>query len=395
MALRHPHDPHVSRAAICISAVNTIVYLLWFLAAVFASPVAPVIAKEPEEGPTYALLLDYIQMENRRAPLVEFARTGQAVDHDLSRENRRYISQNDALLDKIKTELDSNDLQWQLRTATQRLMVVPEKHPEYAALFEAYCRTVVDYVLEKTQLPNPYGAIATLDGPPAEAFDAGQNRVTAYLVHNIADVYTEEYIFFDHCKQERKISIKLDNRSYLGEIGSYSSYLIIEGEQRYTFERNPYTLWRNSAENPLNVFVAPVEETLHIALRKATEAAIRSRLGETPPQTLEDIEAVVEEWLAVEEAVVGGLVNALMPEILDTFVAPDASAELAQSLAERQAFEKYRYLAKGVALVDRLGLQSAIRIYLSQPRQFKTLLTMPAAETTAEPVEASQPHRQG
>jgi hypothetical protein len=357
------------------------------LAVIFLIPVKAVHGRSPDDGQTYALLLDYIQMDNRRTPLVEFTRTGQGVDQALNEENRRYISQNDALLGKIRAELGSDNLHWQLRQATQRLMVVPEKHPQYAALFEAYCRSVVDYVLEQTQLPNPYGAIATLKAPPKEALRSGEKGITAYLVHNIVDVYTEEYIFFDDRNQDRKISIKLDNRSYLGEIGSYSSYLVIEGGQHYSFERNPYTLWRNSAENPLNVFIAPVEETLHIALRGATESAIQSQLEAEPPITLNDIESVADEWLAVEEAVVGGLVSALMPAILDRFLDGEAAAGLHQSLIERQAFDKYRYLEQGMALVGRLGIQPAIRFYQDQPQQFKALLTGPGPGTTAQPSE--------
>ena len=237
---------------------------------------------EESQDYDYAMLLDFIQMEDRKGPLVEFKQTSEEVDSNLSLENRRFISQNEALLGKIRTELHSDDLHWRLIDATKRLMVVPEKHPAYAALFESYCRTAVDYVLQETALPNPYRAIATLGGSlPAPPLPDG-NGITAYLVHNIADVYTEEYAFFDAGNQDRNVRIKLDNRVYPGEIGSYTSYLVIGEGAQFSFERNPYTLWRNSAANPINVFIAPIEETLHIALRDATEKAIRARLAVFP-----------------------------------------------------------------------------------------------------------------
>ena len=329
----------------------------------------------PEASPNYAMLLDFIQMEDRKGPLVEFQQTGQDIDADLSRENRDFISQNEALLGKIRSELNSDELRWRLVDATQHLMVVPQNQGDYAALFESYCRSVVDYVLQKTALPNPYRTIATLRSSPATPEVPWGEGITAYLVHNVADVYTEEYAFFDAAHTDRSVRIKLDNRVYLGEIGSYSSYLVINEGARYSFEHNPYTLWRDSAANPLNVFIAPIEETLHISLRGTTEEAIKNRLSRCPPDSRADIEAVVEEWMAVEEAAVGGLVSALLPGVLDRFLEGDASADIERAFAERKQFEKYRFLDRGIAVVDELGLLAAIRVYREDPWQFKSLLT--------------------
>jgi hypothetical protein len=262
-------------------------------------------------------------------------------------------------------------------------MVVPEAHPDYAALFERYCYAVIDYVLQETRLPNPYQAITTLDGPPADPIHSVDDGITAYLVHNIADVYSEEYEFFAALDSDRSIRITLDNRTYRGEIGSYSSFLVVDEDRQYRFEHNPYTLWRNSAEDPLNVLIAPVEETLHIALRDATEGAIKSRLTDQPPSTRADMEAVVEEWLAIEEAAVGGLVSALLPEILDRFVEGDSTADVMRTLAERQAFDKYRYLDQGIAVVNTIGIESTIAVYLEQTQHFKAMLASPPSDGTA------------
>ena len=359
------------------SLIRRIAFLALLLIASQVLVSAALAGNPPEESPNYAMLMDFIQMEDRKGPLVEFRQTSEDVDADLSRENRRFISENKVLLGKIRTELNSDQLHWRLVEATKHLMVVPEKHAAYAALFESYCRSVVDYVLQKTELPNPYQAIATLEGPPATPAAVHVGGITAYLVHNIADVYTEEYAFFDAANKDHSVRIKLNNRVYLGEVGSYSSYLVINEGPLYSFERNPYTLWRNSAENPLNVFIAPIEETLHIALRNTTEEAIKNRLIRRPPDSLNDIEAVVEEWMAVEEAVVGGLVNALLPEVLDRFLEGGTAVDMEKAFAERRQFEKYRFLDRGIALVDEMGLSSAIRIYREDPGQFKSLLIPP------------------
>ncbi len=335
-------------------------------------------------------LLDFIRMEERQDPLVEFIQTSEGLDAALSRENRRFISQNEGLLEDIRTELNGNALSWKLRQATTRLMVVPEAHPDYAALFERYCYAVIDYVLQETRLPNPYQAITTLEGPPADPIRSVDDGITAYLVHNIADVYSEEYEFFAALDSDRSIRITLDNRTYRGEIGSYSSFLVVDEDRQYRFEHAPYTLWRNSAEDPLNVLIAPVEETLHIALRDATEGAIKSRLTDQPPSTRADMEAVVEEWLAIEEAVVGGLVSALLPEILDRILEGDSTADVMRTLAERHAFDKYRYLDQGIAVVNTIGIESTIAVYLEQTQHFKAMLASPPSDHTATADEDTQ-----
>jgi hypothetical protein len=335
-------------------------------------------------------LLDFIRMEERQDPLVEFTQIREGLDAALSQENRRFISQNEGLLEDIRTELKGNDLNWKLRQATTRLMVVPIAHPDYAALFERYCYAVIDYVLQETRLPNPYQAITTLDGSPADPIRSGDEGITAYLVHNIADVYSEEYEFFAAIDSDRSIRITLDNRTYRGEIGSYSSFLVVDEDRQYRFEHNPYTLWRNSADDPLNVLIAPVEETLHIALRDATEGAIKSRLTDQPPSTRADMEAVVEEWLAIEEAAVGGLVSALLPEILDRILEDNSTGDVMRTLAERHAFDKYRYLDQGIAVVNSIGIQSTIAVYLEQTHHFKAMLASPPSDRTATADEETQ-----
>ena len=141
---RHANDGHLAHtgrrrlpAGICTLTMGLLVTFFMGAAGVLAE-------NRSEEPRNYTALLDFIQMEDRKGPLVEFRQTSGDVDSDLSRENRQFISQNQALLGKIRTELDIEELQWRLIEATKRLMVVPESHSTYADLFESYCRSVVD-----------------------------------------------------------------------------------------------------------------------------------------------------------------------------------------------------------------------------------------------------------
>jgi hypothetical protein len=325
------------------------------------------------------LLFAFIQKEDQRDPLVAFGKTENRVDETLSRENRAYLGRNQDLLARIRAQLASDSLQWKLAQASTRLMIVPERRPTYAALFENYCQAAVDFVLHKTRLPDPYRAIATFRGEAAsqETASDGEGGITAYLVHNIADVYTEEYVFTAAGDGSARVKIKLSNRNYTGEVGSYSSYLVIGENQQYEFVRSPYTLWRNSADDPLNVLIAPIEETLHIALRHATEDAIKRRLLSQPSVSRPVIDRVVEEWLAVEEAAVGGLVRKLMPEIITRFLTTWPREDIDATLHARRAFDKYRYLQHGVRIVEELGIEVFIDLYRNDPQAFRTMLVAP------------------
>ncbi len=321
----------------------------------------------------------FILEGKQREPLLAFGKIRHQVEPSLSQDNRAYLSDNTILMEKIRAELASDVLRWRLAQASTQRMIVPEQRPRYAALFERYCQSAVDFVLARTRLPSPDLAIATFNGEDRRgAAPAAEGGVTAYLVHHIADVYTEEYVFFAAEDSGAQVTIELSNRNYTGEVGSYSSYLFYDEDQKLEFVHSPYSLWRSSAEDPLNVLIVPVEETLHIALRHFTEAAIKHRLATCRDRSRPFIDQVVEEWLAVEEAAVGGLVRQLMPEVMSRFLPDWPQANLDATFQARRSFDKYRYLNQGVRIVEALGIEAFIDLYRQDPRAFRAMLSPPS-----------------
>lgn len=349
------------------------VWVFIFVCRLFSA--VPVAVASPSQGLfDYNRLLGYIQSENLEAPLVLLSDSAGEFDERLNQANLAYLNENKGLLAQIQNRLAADTLKWRLAGSSKRLLVVPERRGDYAELFERYCREAIAYALAVTQLPNPYVRIATLNGPVSLAEEATTGGVTAYLVHNIADEYIEEYLFFNQEDAQTKIKIKLSNRVFTGRIGSYTSKLTFGPDSRIEFVHEPYTLWQNNAKNPINVLVAPIEETLHITLRTATETAIRQRLQQAAPQSIQAVQQVVNEWMAVEEAIVGGLVARLMPEIFARLLSGPLQAELTASLAERDLHEQYRYLQQGVRVVSDLGVRPAIALYTSEPLRFQQLI---------------------
>ena len=78
--------------------------------------------------------------------------------------------------------------------------------------------------------------------------------------------------------------------------------------------------------------------------------------------------------MAVEEAIVGGLVARLMPEIFDRLLSGPMQKEITESLDQRDVHEQYRYLREGIRVVDDLGVRPAIDLYFSEPTRFQQLI---------------------
>jgi hypothetical protein len=335
----------------------------------------PVVAMNASNTTTdYMRLMDYIQKEDLSDPLMVFGGIEENFDRRLNQENLAYINANSELLKQIQSHISGDHLRWQLNTSFKQLWVVPEQRDEYARLFEQYCRDAVEFLLRRIDQPSPYRTIATLKGPLPEPRLTGQAGITAYLVHNIADEYIEEYLFFNQDNDENRIKIKLSNREFDGKIGSYTSKLVIGAENQFEFVRENFTVWQNSARNPYNVFIVPIEETLHIILRSATEQAMHEELTHLKPEKLQEVKDVIDHWMAVEEAVVGGLVWQIMPELLDQLAQGVSKLPLAQTMAERDAHEQYRFLDKGIDLVTRLGVDETIHLYKSSAKEFQSKL---------------------
>ena len=140
------------------------------------------------------------------------------------------------------------------------------------------------------------------------------------------------------------------------------------------FLKEKYTIWQNSAENPYTALMVPAEETLHIALRDHTERAIRNTLVGMDPQSPKNAQKIVEDWIAVEEAVIGGIVFLLLPPILEDYLVGLPESWIAKDRDAKIQHERYRYLEKGITVVEKIGYQEAIRLYSENPATFRDLL---------------------
>lgn len=163
-------------------------------------------------------------------------------------------------------------------------------------------------------------------------------------------------------------------RTFIGEIGSYSSMLEVQDDGTIKFKRNRYTIWQNSAEMPYNALIVPIEETLHIALRPNTESAIRQQVRTLENKSHQDIEEIVEQWISIEEAIVGGLVNVFFPQVVSKYLADFPQSEIEKSVHAKFSLKRYRYLQKGIEVIRSMGIKTAIGIYRRNPEILRDML---------------------
>ncbi len=319
-------------------------------------------------------LFDYIRLENKTSPLHPIGDFEANKDPAVHAANIEYLRNNNELLDKIRADLGDQKLHWQLKSLYSRLAYVPERRPEYITLYETYCRIVIGEILAQTELPDPYEGIYTLSEAVPSLPMSG--KVCAYIVHNLSSEIRAEYEFQNETNQA--VAVELSGSYFVGEVGSYSSFLSVDDNGNIDFARDRYTIWQNSAQNPYTALMTPVEETLHIAMRESTEMAIRAVLErniDKDGKFFRPVSEIVDEWISIEEALVGGLVYCLLPPILEKQIGVAPSVFIDRDIETKSGFPKYRHLRQGIELVKRMGHKDAIKTYLGDPVAFRNLLS--------------------
>jgi len=318
----------------------------------------------------YSPLVELLKTQHKEeAPLYAFNPFEDAFDEEANSLGLQFFNENPRLVSNLRKDLGPGEIEWRLEQSRQRLLFVPEKREQMARLFEDYCSQVIDYTLEKTKLENPYVEIVTLAKEIPELPEQG---VTVFLVHNLAEEVMGTYVFSN--PDRRSVKVDLSRKTFLGEVGSYTTNIFLQGQGGPEFRWDRFTIWQTTARNPFAVLCVPVEETLHIAVREHTHRAIEEQFGANAAKDAGELEGIVADWMAVEEALVGGVVHALLPGFLKSHAKnlPDSSIEA--DIKSRREFEQYQHLERAIQVVRELGYEEAIRMYADHPGKFKELV---------------------
>ena len=318
----------------------------------------------------YSPLVEYLKTQQKEeAPLYAFNAFEKGFDEDANLLGLQFFNENTSLVRDIRKDLGPGEIEWRLEQSRHRLLFVPEKRGRMARLFEDYCGHVIDYTLKRTKLDNPYVEIVTLAQQTPELPEQG---VTIFLVHSLAEEVLGTYVFSN--PDRKSVRIDLSRKTFLGEIGSYTTNIFLQGKGRPEFTWDRHTIWQTTARNPFSVLCVPAEETLHIAVREHTHRAILEEFDANPSKAGEELEQIVADWLAIEEALVGGVVHALLPGFLKRHAKNLSDSTIDEFLESRNEFEQYQHLEKAIRVVREMGYKKAIRVYADHPGKFKERL---------------------
>lgn len=334
---------------------------------------ALVLFPSPEASPMkkdYSRLVGLLNLQDKEeAPLYAFNRFEDDFDPTVQRMDLGYFNDHPTLLQNIRKDLGNGRISWRLEHARHRLLFVPEKREPFSRLFESYCRDVIDYVLKQTELANPYTRIETLRQENPQLSGQG---VSVFLVHNLAEELVGTYVFSNPVQES--LIVEITRKTFLGEVGSYSTNIRFSPAGEPEFLWNRFTIWQTTAKNPFAVLCVPAEETLHIALREHTHRAILQQFRPKPQEESQDLESIVNDWMAVEEAVVGAVTYALLPGFLKKYEIDLSDSIMEQECESRSRFKQYLHLGKAMELVGNLGPKKAIQLYVDDPENFRQSL---------------------
>jgi len=332
-------------------------------------------AAPPNEYKQYPYLMELLCSSPEATPYIALTDFKQDYEKTVYNAGLEYFNTQPELVQRIREDLGSQEVHWRLEEISHRFVYAPEMREAVAGLFIAYCREVIEDLLARTGLNNPYSSISALaEATPLTFKDEG---IKAFIVQDLAQEYVARYRFSGTA--QKQIQINLSGRITINEVGSYASYLqYSEKNAGWEFIQDRHTVWKSASANPYSVLMAPLEETMHIALREHTEKAIMKAIVRQDGIPLpEEIQQIVDGWMAVEEAIVGGLVYKLIPDVVIKRIPDLPMAWVLSDLETKSRFHKYHLLPKGIEVVETHGLKESIHLYSQDPIAFRDLLVHP------------------
>ena len=306
----------------------------------------------------------------REKPLLVFRDFAADADVEVQRHVQREVSQRRELLTALKKKTGfEKRVRMRVEETAVRLRFVPQQQQGAAAAYHRYCLAVTDFLFEMGGKKNIFAAISspTRSYPPLSG-----GGVCAFLVHRLAKDYQAVCRFI--AESGRSVRYKVSGAIFSNHVGAVDLQIEMLAAGRFKLTRSPFTIWQNHTNGVSTLMAVPVEESLHYWLGAATDRQIEASMQKDPPQSLAAAKRLGEDWMAIEESVVGGLVAL----VLDRYCAKHRMT-LPVSVGKDMhtaisTLSQYRYRAQGVRLVRDLGFQETLSMYLDSPAGFRDRL---------------------
>jgi uncharacterized membrane-anchored protein YhcB (DUF1043 family) len=319
------------------------------------------------------LISNLPRMADREGPLLVFRDFVADSDVEVEQHIRLQLSQRKELLAALKQRIGfEKQVRLSVEETQVRLMFVPQLQNGAAAAYHRYCLAVTDFLFEMGGQENIYAAITspTKGYPPLS--DTG---ISAFLVHRLAKDYQAVCRFT--AESGRSVKYKASGTIFSNHMGAVDLQIEVLAPERFGLTRSPFTIWQNNSNGIATLMAVPVEETLHYCLGEATDRQIAEAMRQDPPKSLAAARLLAEEWMAIEESVVGGLVERVLERYCAKYQMNIQVSVEEEMRAAISSLDQYRYRERGIRLVQHLGFRKALAMYMENPASFRDQLFRP------------------
>jgi hypothetical protein len=281
------------------------------------------------------------------------------------------IARKPGLMDRLKARVGAErPISLELTNLKIELKYIPETRIPLAQAYQEYCREAVVHTCRMAKVPSIYKGVFVPQtaNPEIQAGDG----VSAFVVHRLVKAYQA---ICEFTGSSGSIKFKVAGAIYSNHLGAVE--MEVEGlpDGSYRIARRNYTIWQDHNDNIYTLLQIPVEETLHFLLGRHTDRNLLHLLDQDEVHQTAQVKALASHWMAVEEALVGGLVEQVLPALIRSQALSLEDGDIQRSAAAKAGLPQYRYREVGVHLVETMGFQAAMQMYREDPLAFERQLT--------------------
>jgi hypothetical protein len=330
---------------------------------------ASVLAVPQTSAPTP--LSQLVTADALTGPLLPFRSLGVDPDGEIQAHIYREVARQPGLMERLKARVGADrPISLNLKDLKLDLHYIPETRAHLAHAYQAYCRQAIAHTCQMAQVPTFYKGVFIPKKANPEI--AAGDHVSAFVVHRLAKAY-EAICEFSGSKG--RVKFKVAGAIYSSHLGAVE--MEVEGlpDGTYRIQRRNYTIWQDYSDNVYTLLQIPVEETLHYLMGRHTDRQLRRQLLEDEVHQTAQVQEIANNWMAVEEAIVGGLVEHLLPALIRRQDLVLDAGDMQRSADAKAGLPQYRYRDVGLRLVASMGAQAAIKMYREDPLAFRKQLT--------------------
>ena len=310
------------------------------------------------------------RMADRDRPLLVFRDFISDWDGEIEHHIRQQLPLRKDLLAQIREKIKFDQrVQLSIEDIQVQLLFIPQSPKSHAAAYLRYCKEITRTIFRINRMENFYTAITS---PEESRPDQSETGISAFLVHRLAKAFKATCMFT--AESGRKTKYEIGGSFYSNHLGAVDLNIQTLAPRQYRLTRQAFTIWQNNTDNLYTLMAIPAEETLHYLVGAATDRELARAMQMRPPQSLAAARSMAEDWMAIEEAVVGGLVDQLLGIYCAQHHRSVPASEFTSRTARIRPLGQYRYRRRGLQLVADMGFQDAIALYMDDPVRFRDRL---------------------